>query len=98
METNEAFSGIQELVLTSFYFVKTIMAHNNIHKFCQIIKKLICFMIFVQDETVLNIFFSGAGTSAEISGLKGISEKREGGGGEVCTWIFKGLFVNFVAI
>ena len=55
-------------------------------------------MIFVQDETVLNIFFSGAGTSAEISGLKGITEKREGGGGEVCTWIFKGLFVNFVAI
>ena len=76
METNEAFSGIQELVLTSFYFVKTIMAHNNIHKFCQIIKKLICFMIFVQDETVLNIFFPVQALRQKFLGLKE-SLKRE---------------------
>ena len=94
METNEAFSGIQELVLTSFYFVKT----NNGTQILTNYQKTYLFYDFCSRWDSFKHFFSGAGTSAEISGLKGITEKREGGGGEVCTWIFKGLFVNFVAI
>jgi len=35
-------------------------------------------------------FFSGAGTSAEISGIRGVTEKREKGGGEV-SLDFKGI-------